>query len=226
MCVYVFEGVRGQCMRTTSSLLFWRFQGLRWSHQPWWQETLSTEPTLAQCVSIYNGQLIYLFSHRIWESTTISHCCDCLIYNEVYLTGFACQMCFDLWNEGWGLGGAPLKGNKWIPEQNVLDVTSFQDVRVTSNKTSYFSLGSEVNHEGQIYGLELNSWAKCILDWGKHCWPHDCEQSPVGSSKVGKLIIEITHWIFLLVHSLGFLVELEVCSKWDLLCVLWGVITR
>lgn len=54
--------------------------------------------SVAQCVSIYHGQLIYLSSPQIWESTNISDCCDCLIYCEVYLTRFACQMCFGWWN--------------------------------------------------------------------------------------------------------------------------------
>lgn len=36
-------GIRGQCERLISPLLFWKFLGLNWSHEPWWQEPLSTE---------------------------------------------------------------------------------------------------------------------------------------------------------------------------------------
>lgn len=74
-----------------------------------------------------------------------------------------------------------------------------------------------MSYEGQISGPEPNSQAPCILDWEKHRWPNDCQSSLeeslwVESSRVGKVTVEIACLNFLLVYSLGFLVELKAVA--------------
>lgn len=105
-------------------------------NQPWWQELLSTEFPFWLNVFPFRMEnwSTYLPSPRILESTNISGCCDCLIYCEVYSTGFTCQMCFSWWSAR----GVHLNGTNKIPEPTIQDVTSLRDVGVTPHKNMLF----------------------------------------------------------------------------------------
>lgn len=129
-------GIREQCERLTSSLLFWKVQGLNWSQPalvaralstefPFWlnvfpfrMENRSTLPTQPQNLGIYKHfKLLWLFD-LLWS-----------LFNRIYLSNVLQLV---------ECPGVHLNGTNKIPEPTMQDVTSLRDVGVTPHKNMLF----------------------------------------------------------------------------------------
>lgn len=186
-------GIRGQCERLTSPLLFWKFQELNWSHQPWWKEPLPTE--LPSWLNVFPFTMEFTTDLPTYPAPESGNLQTFQVVIVWFIVKFIQQDLPVKCASAGGMPGVHLNGTNKIPEPTKQDVTSFRMSESHHTGTCYFNLGSEMSYEGQISGLEPNSQAPHILDWENHSWPNDCQPSLieslwVESSRVGKLTVE------------------------------------